>query len=87
LGSVAESPSCVEPALQAFTQQLVERFAPEQIILCRINAHFSALIERCSETGLFVGYLPGFPAASTLVSATDVNGSRALWRRLTLGLD
>jgi predicted RNase H-like HicB family nuclease len=24
---------------------------------------FQAVIERCSETGLFVGYVPGFPGA------------------------
>lgn len=24
---------------------------------------FSAVIERCSETGLFVGFVPGFPGA------------------------
>jgi predicted RNase H-like HicB family nuclease len=24
---------------------------------------YSAIIEKCSETGLFVGYVPGFPGA------------------------
>ncbi len=26
---------------------------------------FTAVIERCSDTGLFVGYIPGFPGAHT----------------------
>jgi len=26
---------------------------------------YSAVIEKCSETGLFVGYVPGFPGAHT----------------------
>ncbi len=25
--------------------------------------NFTAIIEKCSETGLFVGYVPGFPGA------------------------
>ncbi len=25
--------------------------------------NFTAVIEKCSETGLFVGYVPGFPGA------------------------
>jgi predicted RNase H-like HicB family nuclease len=26
---------------------------------------FTAVIERCTDTGLFVGYIPGFPGAHT----------------------
>ncbi|MDL1976095.1 MAG: type II toxin-antitoxin system HicB family antitoxin [Deltaproteobacteria bacterium] len=26
---------------------------------------FTAVIERCADTGLFVGYVPGFPGAHT----------------------
>ncbi len=26
---------------------------------------YTAVIERCTETGLFVGYVPGFPGAHT----------------------
>ena len=25
--------------------------------------NFTAVVERCSDTGLFVGYIPGFPGA------------------------
>ena len=26
-------------------------------------SHFTAIIERCTETGLYVGFIPGFPGA------------------------
>ncbi len=32
---------------------------------------FTAVIERCPETGLYVGYVPGFPGASSQGSTLD----------------
>jgi predicted RNase H-like HicB family nuclease len=31
----------------------------------------TAVVERCSETGLFVGYVPGFPGACTQAETLD----------------
>ncbi len=32
---------------------------------------FTAVVERCSETGLYVGYVPGFPGAHTQAASLD----------------
>ena len=32
---------------------------------------YTAVIEKCSETGLFVGYVPGFPGAHTQAETLD----------------
>jgi predicted RNase H-like HicB family nuclease len=32
---------------------------------------FTAVIEKCRETGLFVGYEPGFPGAHTQAASLD----------------
>jgi predicted RNase H-like HicB family nuclease len=32
---------------------------------------FTAVIERCPETGLFVGYVPGFPGAHSQAESLD----------------
>ncbi len=32
---------------------------------------FTAVIEKCSETGLYVGYVPGFPGAHTQAETLD----------------
>lgn len=32
---------------------------------------FTAVIERCTDTGLFVGYIPGFPGAHTQGESLD----------------
>jgi predicted RNase H-like HicB family nuclease len=32
---------------------------------------FSAVVEKCSETGLYVGYVPGFPGAHTQAATLD----------------
>lgn len=32
---------------------------------------FTAIIERCPDTGLFVGYVPGFPGAHTQAETLD----------------
>lgn len=32
---------------------------------------FTAVIERCPETGLFVGYIPGFPGAHSQGETLD----------------
>jgi predicted RNase H-like HicB family nuclease len=32
---------------------------------------FTAIVEKCSETGLFVGYVPGFPGAHTQAETLD----------------
>ncbi|HEY5791843.1 MAG TPA: type II toxin-antitoxin system HicB family antitoxin [Chthoniobacterales bacterium] len=32
---------------------------------------FTAVVERCSETGLFVGFVPGFPGAHTQGESLD----------------
>ena len=37
-----------------------------------MNGHsFTAVIERCSETGLLVGYVPGFPGAHSQAESLD----------------
>lgn len=33
--------------------------------------NFTAVIEKCSETGLFVGYVPGFPGAHSQGETLD----------------
>ena len=32
---------------------------------------YTAIVERCTETGLFVGYVPGFPGARSQGSTLD----------------
>jgi predicted RNase H-like HicB family nuclease len=32
---------------------------------------YTAVVERCAETGLFVGYVPGFPGAHSQGSTLD----------------
>lgn len=32
---------------------------------------FTAVVERCSDTGLYVGFVPGFPGAHTQATALD----------------
>ena len=32
---------------------------------------FTAVVEKCSETGLFVGYIPGFPGAHSQGETLD----------------
>lgn len=32
---------------------------------------FTAVVERCSETGLYVGYVPGFPGAHSQAETLD----------------
>jgi predicted RNase H-like HicB family nuclease len=32
---------------------------------------FTAVVEKCSDTGLFVGYIPGFPGAHTQGETLD----------------
>lgn len=32
---------------------------------------FSAVVEKCSDTGLYVGYVPGFPGAHTQAETLD----------------
>lgn len=32
---------------------------------------FTAVIERCSETGLYVGFVPGFPGAHSQAESLD----------------
>jgi predicted RNase H-like HicB family nuclease len=40
--------------------------------MTRIPVHtFSAVIERCSETGMLVGYVPGFPGAHSQAETLD----------------
>jgi predicted RNase H-like HicB family nuclease len=37
-----------------------------------MNAHsFTAVVEKCTETGLYVGYIPGFPGAHTQGETLD----------------
>ena len=33
--------------------------------------NFTAVVERCSDTGLFVGYVPGFPGAHSQGETLD----------------
>lgn len=32
---------------------------------------FTAVVERCSDTGLYVGFIPGFPGAHTQAETLD----------------
>ncbi len=32
---------------------------------------FTAVVEKCAETGLYVGYVPGFPGAHTQAETLD----------------
>jgi len=32
---------------------------------------YTAIIERCPDTGLYVGYVPGFPSADTQAATLD----------------
>lgn len=32
---------------------------------------YTAVVERCAETGLYVGYIPGFPGAHTQAETLD----------------
>jgi predicted RNase H-like HicB family nuclease len=32
---------------------------------------YTAVVERCADTGLFVGYVPGFPGAHTQAESLD----------------
>jgi len=32
---------------------------------------FTAVVEKCAETGLYVGYVPGFPGAHTQAESLD----------------
>ena len=32
---------------------------------------FTAVVERCPDTGLYVGYIPGFPGAHSLAGSLD----------------
>jgi predicted RNase H-like HicB family nuclease len=32
---------------------------------------YTAVIERCSDTGMYVGYVPGFPGAHSQAAALD----------------
>ncbi|MBX3292094.1 MAG: type II toxin-antitoxin system HicB family antitoxin [Acidobacteria bacterium] len=37
-----------------------------------MKAHsFTAVVEKCTETGLYVGYIPGFPGAHTQGETLD----------------
>lgn len=37
-----------------------------------MNTHnFTAVVEKCTETGLFVGYVPGFPGAHSQGETLD----------------
>ncbi|MFH1091458.1 MAG: type II toxin-antitoxin system HicB family antitoxin [Pseudomonadota bacterium] len=33
--------------------------------------NFTAVVERCPETGLYVGYIPGFPGAHSQAESLD----------------
>ena len=33
--------------------------------------NYTAIIEKCRETGLYVGYVPGFPGAHTQAASLD----------------
>ena len=33
--------------------------------------NFTAVVEKCNDTGLFVGYVPGFPGAHSQAAALD----------------
>ena len=36
--------------------------------------NFTAVVERCPDTGLYVGYVPGFPGAHTQAETLDELG-------------
>ena len=36
-----------------------------------VKNSYTAVVERCSETGLYVGYVPGFPGAHSQAESLD----------------
>jgi predicted RNase H-like HicB family nuclease len=37
----------------------------------KVMKNYTAVIERCRDTGLYVGYVPGFPGAHTQAASLD----------------
>ncbi len=42
-----------------------------RMILLDLMHFFTAIVEKCPETGLFVGFVPGFPGAHTQGESLD----------------
>jgi predicted RNase H-like HicB family nuclease len=47
---------------------------------------FTAVVEKCPETGLYVGYVPGFPGAHTQAATLD-ELQRNLYEVITMLLE
>jgi predicted RNase H-like HicB family nuclease len=47
---------------------------------------FTAVVEKCPETGLYVGYVPGFPGAHTQAATLD-EWQRNLYEVITMLLE
>jgi predicted RNase H-like HicB family nuclease len=47
---------------------------------------FTAVVEKCPETGLYVGYVPGFPGAHTQAATPD-ELQRNLYEVITMLLE
>jgi predicted RNase H-like HicB family nuclease len=47
---------------------------------------FTAVVEKCPETGLYVGYVPGFPGAHTQAATLD-KLQRNLYEVITMLLE
>jgi predicted RNase H-like HicB family nuclease len=44
---------------------------PESTTRNKIMRNFTAIIEKCSDTGLYVGFVPGFPGAHSQGETLD----------------
>jgi len=47
-------------------------YAPDNgLRVVNVMRSFSAVVEKCPDTGLYVGYVPGFPGAHTQAATLD----------------
>jgi len=60
------------PPSQTATAPLgvIDTWPSRRIVLLRMKT-YTAVVERCPETNLFVGYIPGFPGAHSQAATLD----------------
>jgi predicted RNase H-like HicB family nuclease len=49
---------------------VIDTWPSRRIVLLRMKT-YTAVVERCPETNLFVGYIPGFPGAHSQAATLD----------------
>ncbi len=59
-----------ESAGQALTFRRVDSPVPGDTLLFGMKT-YTAVVERCPDTGLYVGYIPGFPGAHSQAATLD----------------